>query len=604
MSTQSSLTPEERAGRLLRAWGESLLSLQIREPIHSLQGALLCPACARVHGRCGDAIYPFMHLARSTGEERWVRAAEDLFNWAEARVSPGDGSWMNDLESGWWGTTVFGAIALGQALRYHNDLLPSATGAVWLKRLEAAVGFINRSFTLNTGNINYPASAPAALALGAQLCKRPEWLPRAQELAHAVLDRYVSPQGFIWGEGSRKGPSPRGVFAVDLGYNIDESLPNLALYAELTGDIRVLAAVADGYRMHLSFLLPDGGWDAGWSTRQFKWMWWGSRTSDGCLPGLVLMARRDPTCAAAVGTVLGGLENATHDGLLHPGYHHARRGMHACAHHTMCYAKGLAFLLDQPMPLPPHAAPPPVKDDARSYPDLGVTLLRQGPWRASFSVSDIGYNDHPTGAVRTLYPPCGGSCTLLWHDALGPLLSSSMIDYQLREPYNMEPAHREQDRYPLTPEAVMQRGTSSWRSVRDTQATLTVDHDGAGVITRARLLDEELRDPPEGAVLVISHWRFTREAATLEVELQGPAGVEAELSVPLIVSGDTPVTATKTGARITIAGKSVELSAEPPDSSKMPLIDRVYNHVPGFEAIPWRCVVRPGRPVRLNLTVN
>ena len=602
MNIKPGLTQEERAERLLLIWGESLLARQVREPIHGLHGALLCPACARVHGRCVDAILPFLRLARSTGEERWVRAAEDLFNWGEARMSAEDGSWFNELDSNWTATTVFGAIALGQALRHHADLLPPATAASWRKRLEAAVGFIDRTFTLATGNINYPASAPAALALGAQLCGRPDWLPRAREFAHGVLDRYVSPRGFLWGEGNKVGPSPRGVFAVDVGYNVDESLPNLALYAELTGDAKVLAAVTDGYRAHLPFLLPGGGWDTGWTTRHFKWMWWGSRTTDGSLTGLAMIAGPDPAFAAAVTVVLGGLERTTHDGLLHPGLHHALRGMPACIHHTFCYAKGLAVLLDQPALPPSDAASPPVEDGARSYPDLGITILRHGPWRATFSIADIGYIDYP--AARPLYAPSGGSCTLLWHDTVGPLFTASMIDYQLKEPSNMEAAHRLEDRYPLTPEIVMRRGASSWRTVRDTQATLTVDPDGAGVVALARLVDAELCDPPEGPFLATAHWRFTREAVTLDVELHGSAGLEAQLSVPVIAAGDAPVVATQAGARIAVAGRSVELEAEPSNDVELLLTARVFNHVPGVEAIPWRCTVRPGHRVRFSLTVT
>jgi len=588
-------TLEERAEHLLQTWGESLLSLQVREPIHGLHGGLLCPACARVHGRCLDAIRPFLSLARSTGEERWIRAAIDVFEWAEARVSTADGSWVNEIDGDWSGITVFSAITLGEALRHHADLLPPATAAAWRQRLAAAVGFIDHTFTLTTGNINYPASAPAALALGAQLCGRPEWLPRAHEFAQAVLERHVSPKGFVWGEGNKTGPSARGVFAVDLGYNIEETLPNLALYAELVGDNQILTMVADGYRAHLPFLLPDGGWDAGWATRQFKWTWWGSRTSDGCLPGLAAIAGRVPACAAALDAVLHGLEKSTHAGLLHPGLHHARRGFPVCCHHTFCHAKGLAALLDRPQPLPSTGPQPLEADGVSAYPDLGVTRLRHGPWRASFSTADIGYGGS--------YPPTGGSCTLLWHDAVGPLLTASMIDYQLIEPANMEAAHREADRYPLTPEIVLRHGASTWRSVRDTQATLTVDPDGAGVITRARLVDAELCNPPAGPVHAISHWRFTHNSMTLEVALQGPAGLEAEVSVPVIAAGDAAGVATTAGARIAVAGRSIDLAAEPSDNAEMPLDGRVFNHVPGFEAIPWRCRIRPDRPVRLRLTV-
>src|ERR1700743_346487 len=45
--------------QLLETWCDGLLAHQettIHDP--ALRGALLCPACAIIHGRCGDAGYP------------------------------------------------------------------------------------------------------------------------------------------------------------------------------------------------------------------------------------------------------------------------------------------------------------------------------------------------------------------------------------------------------------------------------------------------------------------------------------------------------------------------------------------------------------------
>ena len=39
-------------------------------------------------------------------------------------------------------------------------------------------------------------------------------------------------------------------------------------------------------RTHMEFMLPDGAWDNSWGTRNYKWSWWGSRTSDGCHPAM------------------------------------------------------------------------------------------------------------------------------------------------------------------------------------------------------------------------------------------------------------------------------------------------------------------------------
>ena len=72
-------------------------------------------------------------------------------------------------------------------------------------------------------------------------------------------------------------------------------------------------------REHLNFMLPDGGWIIGFGSRSYKWSWWGSRTSDGCLAGFAALSRHDPVFAAAVQKNLELLKQCTHDGLLYGG---------------------------------------------------------------------------------------------------------------------------------------------------------------------------------------------------------------------------------------------------------------------------------------------
>ena len=66
-------------------------------------------------------------------------------------------------------------------------------------------------------------------------------------------------------------------------------------------------------------MLPDGAWDNSWGTRNNKWSYWGSRTSDGCQPGYGLLAKKSPEFAEAVRRNTRLLKACTHDGLLHGG---------------------------------------------------------------------------------------------------------------------------------------------------------------------------------------------------------------------------------------------------------------------------------------------
>jgi hypothetical protein len=70
--------------QLLETWCDGLLPHQettIRDP--ALRGALLCPACAIIHGRCGDAVYPLLRVAHTTGKAKYLEAALLVHEWSE-----------------------------------------------------------------------------------------------------------------------------------------------------------------------------------------------------------------------------------------------------------------------------------------------------------------------------------------------------------------------------------------------------------------------------------------------------------------------------------------------------------------------------------------
>src|SRR5208283_2831485 len=80
---------------LLQKWCDGLLAHQVTG-IHdpALYGGFLCPACSLIHGRCGDAVYPLLRLARTTGDPKYLRATLLVHGWSERNVSQPDGSWI------------------------------------------------------------------------------------------------------------------------------------------------------------------------------------------------------------------------------------------------------------------------------------------------------------------------------------------------------------------------------------------------------------------------------------------------------------------------------------------------------------------------------
>src|SRR5258708_34789115 len=105
---------------------------------------------------------------------------------------------------------------------------------------------------------NYPITASLAFALCGHALGEHRYLDRARALAHTSLD-YFTPNGLLFGEGHPlREVTPKGCHPVDLGYNVEESLPALAHYSLLTNDQQVLEQTVKSLRAHMEFMLPNG----------------------------------------------------------------------------------------------------------------------------------------------------------------------------------------------------------------------------------------------------------------------------------------------------------------------------------------------------------
>ncbi|MBR4428837.1 MAG: hypothetical protein IKS78_05720, partial [Clostridia bacterium] len=332
---------------LLRTWLDELLTYAVDDPGHpSLDGAILCPACSVIHGRCHDAVYPLLYMAERTGERRYLDAAGKLFKWAGYMVCD-DGSVYNDSQSEWCGITAFAALSYVKALSFHGQLLSGDEKKAWEERLMNMALWLNANITAGTRtNINYLAANAAAMELTGRYFKNSVFLDSARELAAAALS-HISENGLIVGEGGAYGAlTPKGVRPVDIGYNVEETLPSLYEYASAAGDGPAMEQVKRLARAHLEFMLPDGAWDNSMGTRNYKWTYWGGRTSDGCQALFNALGKTETVFAEAAYRNLNLLKSCT-DGLLYGGPHYKRHGELPCIHHAFCHAKVLAQALDE-----------------------------------------------------------------------------------------------------------------------------------------------------------------------------------------------------------------------------------------------------------------
>ena len=270
-------------------------------------------------------------------------------------------------------------------------------------------------------------------------------------LAKEVRTYFTEPNKFIFGEGKPSlERSEKGLLRADLGYNVEESLNGLVLYALEENDTELIDILTTSMNSHLEFMLPDGAWDNSWGTRQAKWSYWGSRTSDGCQPAFSVMADRNPAFGTAAFKNLELLDRCTADGLLHGGPHYVSHGIKPCIHHTFAHAKVLAFLQDHKHALPKvnktTPLPREVADSVKTIPEFQVSLAARGPWRATVSAYDGQYTN---ARKRHIQQATGGSLAVLYHNQVGTLFAASMAEYKMVETYNMQPQPGED--FALTP---------------------------------------------------------------------------------------------------------------------------------------------------------
>lgn len=573
---------------LLKDWCDGMVNVQVIAPDDpSIHGSLDCPACDHIHGRCMDAVYPFLFMADHTGDKKYVEAASLVMEWAENNVSQEDGSWtvIPDPKS-WRGITVFGAIALAEALHYHGHILDKSVYNRWKERLEKAAGYVYHKFNLTFTNINYGATAIYGLYLCGKVLNNQEYIDRSHELAQGIAHFFTENDYFLFGEGSpSEKKSEKGLHVIDLGYNVEESLSNLVSYAVENNNEELISLLVKSLQTHLEFMLPDGGWDNSWGTRQYKWTYWGSRTCDGSQLTYAYLSDQDPAFSKAVKKNTMLLKSCTNEGLLHGGPHYVSHGIKPCIHHTFEHAKPLATLLNDWDKLKHHNAhtllPREKEYGYKYFPDIDTVLLSYGPWRGTVTAYDAIYKK---GDYRQA---TGGALSVLYHNRIGLLFAASMAKYKLAEKNNQQPNPGAD--YALTPRIETTLDQHWYTNLYDLSAVIEPGkNEGMPYCNASAKLKNKVQELVTGSasqfkLLYACHGeRFIISAQPMQ-----PVTNKTTLVLPLISKNDEHIQFLSDN-KITVEkpGGKLIIEANVPLKLALPEDQRIFNMVPGAEAAP------------------
>lgn len=515
---------------LLREWCDALVRLQIDDPlVPSLDGAILCPACKRVHGRCHEAVYPLMFMAQSTGDEIYLRAAKKLYAWGVNMVCA-DGAVRNDAQSEWKGVTAFAAIALHNALFYHGNLLDEQEKSFWETRLKRMGEWLYENLRPEMhAYINYYAANAAAMALLGSYFFKEEYISLAGSLFEYCF-QFVSENRLLCGEGH---PSelrtPKECYAIDIGgYNPEETLPSLYCCAAALKNKDALDQCKALFSAQLKWMLPDGAWDNSMGTRVFKWTYWGSRTADGCQDAFFALGKTDPVFSEAALRNLRLYRRCTNDGLLYGGPDYIAHGEAPCLHHTFCHAKTLALALENGILgferclLPTEQAPP-----LSYYPELDTCKIAFGNWLADITAYDFPYK----AAGHT----SGGTLSLLWNKKSGPVIAAGPVDAAMREPHNQQYSVKPEDICFTGPRVEVMRNETLYGQQFDFSAAIkwSFTDEAVSVKVNACLCDAAHKPLPEQGACALEYV-FTTESLVISGVVSPETAENARFILPVI----------------------------------------------------------------------
>lgn len=245
---------------LLKKYCDALIALQDQGDDKAFKGGIYCRACKNIHGRCPDAVYGYIVAAKIFGEEKYLLAAKDVFAYGDNLLCT-DGGLYNDAQTTWRYTTTFHQSAVIEALRSGAEILDKETFSAFEKRAARMAEWLYDNLNEKSpANINYATTNGLAMALSGNYFHEQKYLDRAKRLIAYAME-HITENGLLYGESKPHDKlSAKDCKAIDIGYNVEESVPALVKYAyESAADRNSGSKIENVYIQFADFRSIKGG---------------------------------------------------------------------------------------------------------------------------------------------------------------------------------------------------------------------------------------------------------------------------------------------------------------------------------------------------------
>ncbi|MBE6761299.1 MAG: hypothetical protein E7551_03340 [Ruminococcaceae bacterium] len=570
---------------LLKEWCDYMLDHTVKgieDP--NLKGAMLCPACGFVHGRFADSILAYTLLYTETGDEKYLKAADEAVDWSENNVLTPEGTWYNDINATWYGTGLFSAMALGETLHNFKGKIPEDIYNKWYKifvrMAEGCKVFVHYDWYKPV--INYYCGAAAFFAFCYRFLGDEKYKAEANYWEEIISHQFDS-DGLLFGESHPIDDiSKKGCYGIDLGYNLEESLQLLIQYALYIEDEVKLKFYCDKALAHLEFIMPDGAIDNSFGSRHNKWTYWGSRTSDGVQEAFPRVAKYDRRFAKTAALNFDLLRRCTVNGAFYGGLMQHDANQPACIHHSFAHTKALALMylyMDEKdfenlenVTLPRETA-----YGIKTFQNGYLKLISVGDIRATISAIDhIVQTDDRSNM--------GGNLNFLWHKKYGAICAATMHNFFLVEPTNFQNLRNAEKTLCMTPRIVC----GDYKS--DADKTVEISSSGDNKKSTVSVAgNNELNFKID----------YTFEGD--EVKIAIASEKDALYSLPIIAESKAEIKASSpneiTFRNMLTVSSNAEIKTE--DGLK-----RYFNQVGGFEYLPLEIPLKANETTEISLIVK